>query len=191
MTQEQLVSALKCQDPGAVAELVNLYGDRLLPSAFMLCGNETEAQDLVQETFLEAIRSAQRFQQRSSIYTWLYSILLNLSRHYHRKQKRVLLDNDAGAEAAAPTGESVSPLDAGTAASALQAALRTLSDVHREVIVLRYYEGLKIREIARQLGLSPGTVKSRLHYAIGELKQRLPGELNLFGAAGTERMQQP
>jgi RNA polymerase sigma-70 factor (ECF subfamily) len=188
MTQEQLVAALKCQDPGAVAELVDLYGDRLLRSAFMLCGNETEAQDLVQETFLEAIRSAHRFQQRSAIYTWLYSILLNLSRHYHRKQKRIIFDNDAGAEETAPTAETVSPLDAGTAASALQAALRTLSAAHREVIALRYYEGLKIHEIARQLGLSAGTVKSRLHYAIGELKQRLPGELNLFAAAGTEKM---
>jgi len=57
MTQEQLVAALKCQHPGAVEELVSLYGDRLLRSAFVLFGNETEAQDMVQETFLEAARA--------------------------------------------------------------------------------------------------------------------------------------
>jgi DNA-directed RNA polymerase specialized sigma24 family protein len=57
------------------------------------------------------------------------------------------------------------------------------------VIVLRYYEDMKIHEIAGHLGLSKGTVKSRLHYAIGELKKRLPGELNLFGTEGTEKME--
>jgi len=191
MTQEQLVSALKGQDPGAVEELVHLHGDRLLRSAFMLCGNGTEAQDLVQETFLEAMRSVHRFQQRSTVYTWLYAILLNRSRHYHRKQKRIILDNNAGAEESAPVAGTVSPLDAGTVASALQVAMHTLSGAHREVIALRYYEGMKIHEIARHLGLSNGTVKSRLHYAIGEMKRRLPGELNLFGAAGTEEMQRP
>jgi RNA polymerase sigma-70 factor (ECF subfamily) len=191
MTQEQLVAALKCQNPAGVEELVRLYGDRLLRSAFMLCGNETDAQDMVQETLLEAIRSVHRFQQRSSVYTWLYSILLNICRHHHRKQKRVIFDNDAGAEEMTPEYENMSPLDAGTAAAALQEVLGVLSSAHREVIALRYYEGMKIHEIARHLGLSKGTVKSRLHYAIGEMKQRLPGELNLFGPAGTEKMQIP
>jgi RNA polymerase sigma-70 factor (ECF subfamily) len=189
MTQEQLVLALKCQEPGAAEDLVKLYGDRLFRSAFMLCGNETDAQDVVQDTLLEAIRSVHRFQQRSSVYTWLYSILLNISRHHHRKQKRIVLDNNAGTEEMTSTGENVSSLDAGTAASALQEVLAALSDAHREVIVLRYYEDMKIHEIARRLGLSKGTVKSRLHYATGEIRKRLPVELNLFGAAGTEKMQ--
>jgi RNA polymerase sigma-70 factor (ECF subfamily) len=189
MNQEQLVSALKSQDPGAVEELVSLYGDRLLRSAFMLCGNDTDAQDMVQETLLGAIHSVHRFQQRSSVYTWLYSILLNTSRHHHRKQKRIIYDNNAGAEETIPAGENVSPLDAGVAASALQEILGALSHAHRQVITLRYYEDMKIHEIARRLGLSKGTVKSRLHYAIGEIRKRLPGELNLFGAAGTEKMQ--
>src|SRR5439155_3268264 len=60
------ITALKGQDRGAVQELVNAYGDRLLSSAFVLCGNETDAQDLVQDTFLQAIRSVHRFQSRSS-----------------------------------------------------------------------------------------------------------------------------
>jgi RNA polymerase sigma-70 factor (ECF subfamily) len=83
----------------------------------------------------------------------------------------------------------MSGLDAGTAASVLQTALGALSEAHRKVIVLRYYEDMKIHEIAGHLGLSKGTVKSRLHYAIGELKKRLPGELNLFGTEGTEKME--
>ena len=66
--------------------------------------------------------------------------------------------------------------------------MRALSAAHREVIALRYYEDMKIHDIARHLGVSQGTVKSRLHYAIEELKLCLPGELNLFGPADTEEL---
>jgi RNA polymerase sigma-70 factor (ECF subfamily) len=189
MNEEPLVTALKNQDTGAVQELVNAYGDRLLRSAFFLCGNETEAQDILQDTFLEAIRSIHRFQGRSSIYTWLHAILLNLTRRYHRDHKRIIYDDElADREISSPDG-SPSPLDSVTASSAISKALRQLSGTHREVIVLRYYEDMKIHEIASHLGISKGTVKSRLHYAIGEMQKLLPDELNLFGACGTEEMQ--
>src|SRR5215469_12979486 len=189
MNEEQLVTALKSQEPGAVGELVDAFGDRLLRSAFMLCGNEAEAQDIVQETFLEAIRSAHRFQRRSSVYTWLHAIMLNVARRQHRKQKRIVYDNDLTDGEISPADESASSLDAGAATSALQKAMRQLSEAHREVIVLRYYEDMKIHEIASHLGISKGTVKSRLHYAIGEIQKILPGELNLFGTTDTEKME--
>jgi RNA polymerase sigma-70 factor, ECF subfamily len=70
--------------------------------------------------------------------------------------------------------------------SALADALDSLSSLHREVLILRFYEDMKIHEIAAHLGISNGTVKSRLHYAIAEMQRRLPRELNLFGACGTE-----
>ena len=82
-------------------------------------------------------------------------------------------------------------LDAATASSALLVALRQLSGAHREVILLRYYENMKIHEIARHLGISKGTVKSRLHYALAEMQKLLPEELNLFGPCGTEEMHKP
>src|SRR5215469_7516780 len=90
MDERKLVAALKNQEPEAVQELVRAYGDRLLRSAFLLCGSETDAEDLVQETFLQAIRSTRRFGARSTLYTWLHAILLNLSRHYHRERKRLV-----------------------------------------------------------------------------------------------------
>ncbi len=188
MEEEGLIKALKGQDAGAVQELVNSYGDRLLRSAFWLCGNETDAQDLVQDTFLQAIRSVHRFEGRSTVYTWLHAILLNLTRHYHRDRKRIVYDDElAGREVSVPE-ENSSQLDVGTAASALSEALRQISGAHREVIILRYYENLKIHEIARHLGISKGTVKSRLHYAVGEMQKLMPGELNPFCLCGTEKL---
>jgi len=189
MNEELLVTALKNQDAGAVEQLVDAYGDRLLRSAFSLCGSETEAQDMVQDVFLEAMRSIHRFQGRSSIYTWLHAILLNLTRRYHRDRQRIVYADNAADREVSPSDESPNGLDAGTASSAIAEALRQLSGAHREVIVLRYYEGMKIHEIAGLLGISKGTVKSRLHYAIGEMQKLLPGELNLFGAGGTEKVQ--
>jgi len=189
MDEDQLVTALKGRDAAAVRELVSSYGDRLLRSAFTLCGNETEAQDLVQDTFIQAIRSAGRFQGRSTVYTWLHAILLNLTRHYHRDRKRIVYDDELAGSEVSPSEESMAQLDYRAASSALAEALRQLSGAHREVVVLRYYEDMKIQEIARHLGISKGTVKSRLHYALAELQKLLPEELNLFGACGTEERQ--
>jgi len=185
--EEKFVAALRGQDPGAAQQLVDSCGNRLLRSAFLLCGNKTEAQDIVQETFLQAIRSVHRFRGQSAVYTWLHAILLNLIRHYHRGRTRVIYDEEAANREMAPTEETPAQLDVETTSSALTAALRRLSEPHREALILRYYENMKIGEIAAHLGISQGTVKSRLHYAIGEMQKLLPAELNLFGADGTER----
>lgn len=184
--EQQLVSALRSQDPAGVREVVGLYGDRLLRSAFLLCGSEAEAQDLVQDTYVQALCSIHRFKGGARIYTWLHSILLNLVRHYHRDRRRLIYDEDF-AKQAVTASEEPSRLDVEIGSTALAAALRQLTPTHREVLVMRFYEEMKLQEIAGHLGISKGTVKSRLHYAIGEMQKLLPGELNLFGPHGTEQ----
>ncbi len=186
MDEDLLVRGLRTQDSAAVQELVACYGDRLFRSACLLCGDEAEAQDLVQETFLQAVRSAHRFGGRSSLYTWLHGILLNLTRHYLRDRKRLVYDEDLARQEPASPEERPSQLDTELTAGALTDGLRRLSAPHREVLILRFYEDMKIHEIASRLGISKGTVKSRLHYAIAEMQRRLPGEMNLFGPCGTE-----
>lgn len=187
MEEDQTVAALNGPDPGALPELVNAYGDRLLRSACLLSGDPNEAQDLVQETFLQAFRSAHRFEGRSGVYTWLHGILLNLSRHYHRGRHRLVYDEEPAAQAVAPTEDISLALDLNSSSAALMKALRRLAEPHREVLVLRFYENMRIHEIAAQLEISPGTVKSRLHYALLEMQKWLPEEMNLFGATGTKK----
>jgi RNA polymerase sigma-70 factor (ECF subfamily) len=160
------------------------HGDRLLRSAYLLCGNRTEAQDLVQETYLQAMKSGDRFRGDSAVYTWLYGILLNLCRRDFRRQKRLVFEEERVLGAAfqtVPAGE----LDRGIASRSLELALQKLSLVHREVIVLRYYESMKIAAMASQLGISKGTVKSRLHYAVRCLVELIPSEMNLFATEDT------
>ncbi|MCX6953085.1 MAG: RNA polymerase sigma factor [Verrucomicrobia bacterium] len=167
-----------------VRSLLHAHGDRLLRSACLLCGDATDAQDLVQETFLQALKSADRFRGGSAVYTWLHGILLNLSRHHWRRRKRLVLDGDL-ALATPADGPAEAEADREFRGTSLMRALQTLSPEHREVIVLRFYENLRLQEIAAQTGVSPGTVKSRLHYALRCLEKLVPGELNLFASEGT------
>jgi RNA polymerase sigma-70 factor (ECF subfamily) len=137
---------------------------------------------------VEALRSVHRFRGQASLYTWLHSILLNLTRHHHRDNKRIVYDNELAAQETSTLEEQVDATDIESAGAELQRALGQLSDSHREVLVLRYYEHMKMDEIARNLGVSKGTVKSRLHYAIREMQKLLPAEMNLFGAGGTKEV---
>ncbi len=184
MNEAEIVAAMMGGDPAAVEELVRLYGNRLLRSAYLLCGNETDAEDLVQNTLILAVRSARRFRGKSALYTWLHGILLNLTRHYHRKRKRIIY-TDEPPDQQIPRPSNPDRLDAQAASSLLADAIQRLSPPHREVIVLRYYESMKIAEIARHIGLTKGTVKSRLHYATRRLRELIPQELNLFRPTGT------
>jgi RNA polymerase sigma-70 factor, ECF subfamily len=177
----QLIERLAQNDSAAAEEIVRTYGDRLLRSAYLLCGHRTDAHDLVQEVFVQAVRAAPRYQGKSSAFTWLYGILLNISRHYLRKrsaQKKIftqrMLKEEIPQE---PDGRGG---DSKWASAVFTWALHQLSDEHREVIVLRFFDGLKIEQIVDYLGLAEGTIKSRLHYALKELKKILPPDLNLF-----------
>jgi len=188
MAEAQRGSDPKTPSSIDLRELVDAYGNRLLRSACLLCGNRTEAQDMVQETYIQALRSGDRFRRDSAVYTWLHGILLNLCRRHYRKQKRLVYEEEhvlGAAYQSAPAEE----MDRNTAAKGLQLAVRKLSPIHREIIVLRYYEGLKIGEIASHLGLSKGTIKSRLHYAVRSLVDLVPGEMNLFVADDTHSME--
>jgi RNA polymerase sigma-70 factor (ECF subfamily) len=186
MDEVELVAALKHRDPMALEALVETHGTRLLRSATLLCGDETFAQDLVQQSIVEALRSVHRFRGQSSLYTWLHAILVNVARHHHRDNQRLVYDNELAAQEVSVSDDPPSPMDFECAAAELARALRQLSEPHREVLVLRYYEHMKIPEIAQHLGVSTGTVKSRLHYAIRQMQQLLPAEMNLFGAGGTK-----
>jgi RNA polymerase sigma-70 factor, ECF subfamily len=158
---------------------VEAHGTRLLRSAYLLCGDETEAQDLVQETFLQALKSVYRFRGDSAVYTWLYGILRNLCHRHLRNQKRLVFEEALLLRLASePSSDNSS--DQVFYTTNLAEALQKLSPEHRETIVLRYVENMKIGEIAAHTGVSTGTIKSRLHYAVRCLEELLPSEMNLF-----------
>jgi RNA polymerase sigma-70 factor (ECF subfamily) len=170
-------------DHDAFRVLVERYQGRAFGLALRVLRNEEHARDAVQDAFLKAYGSLDRFQGRSSFYTWLYRIVMNqcLDRKRRDKSDREVEWNDdvaatqsptAGALAAAP----IAPDDAverGEVRAAVAKAIAELPEDARRTIELREIDGLTYREISEALGIPKGTVMSRLHYARRKLQEAL------------------
>lgn len=150
----------------------------MLAAATLLCGNPTDAQDLMIDTLQHAVRSICGFREKASFFSWLYGILFNLHRAVWRKRAKLpLVYTDELPEALTDEPAVGSGLDATALADSLAGAVRQLSAPLQSVVLLRYYGEMSIDEVAQTLKISPGTVKSRLFSATLKLKELLPEEL--------------
>jgi len=167
--------ALAEQQGDLIARWADEFGTRLLRAAVVMCGNRDEAQDLVQETLLQALESLPRFRGDSAPYTWLYAILRRqcLTR---RRKAQFLSFLGMLPERRDETPNAEQRMDHELARGQLRNALQKLSFRHREILFLRYAEELKVREIAALLQLPSGSVKSRLHTAVEALQKQLRRE---------------
>ncbi len=169
----QLVQRAARGDGKAFHALVDAHAQRLYRLAVTLVGNATDAEDVLQEAFAGAFRGLPGFQGRSSVKTWLTRILVTQAAKWRRDRQRRSM----------PSSDSLEPSQPDTAATSigakidLQAALKLLSQEHREVLVLREFEGMSYEEMAESLDLPRGTVESRLHRARAELKEKLKAYL--------------
>jgi len=182
---EQLIQRCRDGDLAALEELLDRYRDRLMAFIYSVVRDYHLAEDIFQETFLRVYRQARAFRAGASFKTWVYTIAVNLCRDALRKAKRrpeVSLENGT---AVGETDRSRRMIDliAGkdpgpreqAGARELEAILKKelagLSPEHRQVIILSRLNGLKYREIAEVLGIPSGTVRSRLHYALEQLRR--------------------
>jgi RNA polymerase sigma-70 factor (ECF subfamily) len=157
----------------AFEELVRRYSERAYRAAFRVVRDPQIAEDVLQEALLKAYRSLRSFENRSSFYTWLYRITVNLALDRQRREKRgpTLEWNDEVARDVEPRGVVSVPADPEVASQRVQLrelvaeGIRGLPDGQREVLLLREVEGLSYEEIAQSMAISKGTVMSRLHYA--------------------------
>jgi RNA polymerase sigma-70 factor (ECF subfamily) len=166
--------------PLEIDETTREHFARIHRAALVLSGNPWDADDLAQETFLVLARQGQKFEGRSSVYTWLYGILLNLDRRerrrygMRRKKLRVLWDNQSPDESLAPgAGEAA---EVAEWKKSLWARVARLSDGQRQALVLRFSEGLRYEEIAEVLECPLGTVKSRIFHGLAGLRRILEEE---------------
>ncbi len=180
------VEQARAGDMNAFSRLLTRYQDRILNTCWRMCGNIEDARDLTQETFLQAIRSIQSFQQKAGFYTWLFRIAVNLCLSHSRKASRTpklsLYDGDGqlgtethvvGRRTTEPAPSPLARASAREIENIVLAELERLDDEHRAVIVLRDIEGFDYQQIAEILEIAVGTVKSRLHRARLELRGRL------------------
>ena len=175
---DELVAAyLATLDETAFRTLYRRHASSLWRMALRMArGAEEEAREIVQETWLRAVRQLPTFRWESSLRTWLVSIALNCAHEHDRKAGRWTTVEDidaamtaaglAGPEGAGRNLPSVDPVD-------LARAIDALPDGYQRVLVLHDIEGYTHAEIARALGIEPGTSKSQLHRARAWVRGRL------------------
>jgi len=165
----------------ALANEALAYADALHNLARYLTGNESDAEDLVQETYARALRSAHQFAPGTNLKAWLFRILRNTFLSSYRRQRHNPtvggLDTvDAQSQGAAPSDWLLGDIELDrlrkVVAEEIEAALMTLSEEARTVILLDL-EGLTEVEVAEVVGCAVGTVKSRLARARATLRQKL------------------
>ncbi len=182
--ERDMVERLRGGDKSACAQCVELHAPGLYRLAYRLMGDEAEAEDIVQETFLSAFKSIDSFEWRSGLKTWLYRIATNAALMRLRRKTPFSVSVDLPEEEGAATVPAqlfdwccLPEQDFATseAKTELEAAIRALPEKLRAVFVLRELEGLSGEETAQTLGVSIENVKTRLHRARLWLRERLAG----------------
>ena len=172
-----LIDEVLAGDTSAFGELVLRYQDRLFNTLTYVVGSCEEAEDVVQDAFVQAFVKLGTFQRASAFYTWLYRIAFNLavSRKRRRRPERSVDEvRDLTGDEPVDDGEAPGDrLEHHESAEQVQAALERVSDEHRAILVLREIEGFCYEKIADVLDLPVGTVRSRLHRARMALREEL------------------
>ncbi len=176
LPDEQLMSAVRlAADERAFSELYRRYA-RLLQGFFfrLLGGNEEQAADLMQDTFMRLWSAREQYSEKQSFRTWLFTIAYNLCKNIYRANahEQTYIDSLPAEE---PVAEDITPLriDAETFDRALQQELSRLTKTQQMLFELRFTQELSVPEIATIMDIPEGTVKSRLHTLTQYLRLKL------------------
>lgn len=181
-----IVLQVRAGDIDAFRGLVERHSRKVFHLAFRMTGNEHDAEDIVQETFMKAFRQLERFESRSSFGTWLHRIAANCALDHIRARK---VRDDV---AYSPNADPAPVIDASAGCDPLPdevvfgaevrekvgAALNELTDAERSAFVLRHFEGMPIVEISKTMGLRDNATKNTIFRAVQKLRRILEPILN-------------
>ena len=149
---------------------------RLFRVALLMVGSRDDAEDLTQRALLRGLMAKGRFRGASSVYTWLYRILINLSKDLYKSRSRAdrwLLRDGSDVDAAQEGPSTQEHLERCEADGEVRSALAALEPPMREILVLRHYEEMSYEQMAEVLSIPLGTVRSRLSAARTRLRRAL------------------
>jgi len=181
-----LVDRCRCGDSAAMERLLRKYQNRIYNVILKICANTDDAAELTQETFVKIIENIDKFESKSSFYTWAFRIAVNLTLNYCQRNAKLKLkslddeDYEHSTNATQALKEFLSDDSSPDPAMVAQnkelceiaiQSLMKLDDAQRTVIVLRDIEGMNYAQIANVLQINLGTVRSRLSRARNRLRQ--------------------
>lgn len=182
-SEELHLSRVRVGDRDAFRALVDQHAKAVFRLAYRMTGNESDAEDMVQETFLRAWKQIAKFDGRASFGTWLHRICANCTLdHLRVRQRRQELQptyqpgEEQGDPVTLVAAETPSPERMAMSAQVsamLAPALDELSPMERSAFILRHYEGLGIEEISVALGVQPGAAKHSVFRAVQKLRRAL------------------
>lgn len=186
--EKQLIQDCLTGRTEAFGELVLRYQDRLYNALCRILGSADDARDVAQDAFVQAFQKLKTFRGQSAFYSWLFRIALNAAATQQRRTRRKIASLDAGRDRQnrgdrpqtaqdppdhRPDALPSHALESRERKALIQAALDQIAPEFRIPLVLKEIEGLKYQEIAVIIGCPIGTVRSRIHRARTELRQRL------------------
>ena len=187
--ETKLIADFQGGDIGAFDKIFEMYRERAYRVAYMWTQNRADALDIVQVAFIRLYKILGRWKPRASVYTWLYRVIINLSIDRGRKKARLrevhpgdvlpeerdarLVSRDIGGLESAVRDET---------SQLIKEAISTLPPKQRAALILKYFEGLTIAEIAVAQGCSQGAIKANLFHAVNKLRVLLKREDNYFGS---------
>lgn len=163
-SDESLVRAVNEGDVSAFEAIYYRYRDWVVRLAYRFTANREDALDVLQDTFVYLLRKFPGFRLSAKMTTFLYPAVRNLSLAALRRKKRYVSDDEIPRERATQPGEP------GDLRTELAAVLGGLPQKQREVLLMRFVDGMSLEEIAGALKIPVGTVKSRLHHALRTLR---------------------
>jgi RNA polymerase sigma factor (sigma-70 family) len=180
---QQLVARTQAGDAGAFDQLVVKYTPRLYGLVYNMTSNHEDTNDLLQDIFSKAYKAIRGFRGKSSFYTWIHSIAVNMTLNFLKKRGRrfnlslddvdASVQNDKEFLELTATSSPVREADLSELQRRLNEAMMKLSDEHRAVVTMFHIQGMPHAEISKILRVSEGTVRSRLFYANRQLQNYL------------------
>ena len=180
---QQLVARTQSGDASAFDQLVVKYTPRLYGLVYNMTSNHEDTNDLLQDVFAKAYKAIRGFRGKSSFYTWIHSIAVNMTLNFLKKRGRrfhlslddmdTSIQNDKEFLELTATSSPVREADLSELQGRLNEAMMKLSDEHRAVVTMFHIQGMPHAEISKILRVSEGTVRSRLFYANRQLQNYL------------------
>ena len=183
LQEREAICAIKAGDIAALEVLYGLHCRAVFRTAYGILHSYDLAEDVTQQVFIEVSASIKRYNDRRPFRPWLHRIAVNLSFDAIKRDRRYVPFEDADEL----ESQSISPDDAAELSekrAAVRKAIWSLSTKQRAAVVLYYYHSFSGAEVAEALCCSPGTVRSRLHYALVRLRENLGGDASPYPEEG-------